>query len=185
MSHRLLKSLACAALLLATHAALAADPVAKKLYGTTADGDSVNQFTLTNAKGSTLKAIEYGATITNLVIADKAGKPGDLVLGYDTLKEYELSVPSMGNLVGRFANRIAGGTFKLSGQGTVPDTTYHLTQNQGANTLHGGFKGDRQTPVEGRGRASRRMAPRCASRSSIPMARRASQATSTSRSFIH
>ena len=119
----------------------AADPVAASAFGTTTDGTAVNQFTLTNAKGSTLRAMEYGATVLSLTVPDKAGKLGDVVLGYDTLKEYELSVPSMGNVVGRFANRIAGGTFVISGTGSAQDTRYYLSLNNGMNTLHGGFKG--------------------------------------------
>ena len=113
----------------------AADPIQIKAMGTTADDQVVNQFILTNAKGSSLRAIEYGAIVTNIYVPDKTGKMGDIVLGYDTLKEYELSVPSMGCAVGRFANRIAGGTFSLEG------TRYFLTQNNGMNTLHGGYKG--------------------------------------------
>jgi len=114
---------------------LAADPVAKKTFGVTADGETVTQFTLTNAKGSSLRAIDFGATLTGLSVPDKAGKIGDIVLGYDTLKEYEISGPSMGGIVGRFANRISGGSFKIDGVG------YYLPQNQGLNTLHGGYKG--------------------------------------------
>jgi aldose 1-epimerase len=131
-----LSKISClAALLTLATAGCAADPIVVKPFGTTADGAPINQYTLTNAKGSTLKAIEYGAGITNLSVVDKAGKFGDIVLGYDTLKEYELSVPSMGNVVGRFANRISGGSFMIDG---IP---YYLPQNNGVNTLHGGFKG--------------------------------------------
>lgn len=123
-----------------------ADPIVTKPFGATSDGTSVTQFTLTNAKGSTLKAMEYGATIMAVSVPDKDGKFGDIVLGYDTLREYELSVPSMGNVVGRFANRIAGGTFTIPGDiqngvGVRPPATYYLPQNNGMNTLHGGFKG--------------------------------------------
>ncbi len=110
-------------------------PIASQPFGETSEGVPVKQFTLTNAKGSTLTAMEFGATVTSLTVPDKNGKSGDIVLGYDTLKEYELSVPSMGCIVGRFANRIAGGTFTLDG------ATYYLPQNNGMNTLHGGFKG--------------------------------------------
>ena len=133
--------LALVAAMLSCSVACAADPITSKGFGTTADGAEVQQFTLVNAKGSTLKAIEYGASITNLLVADKAGKMGDIVLGYDTLREYELSVPSMGNVVGRYANRIAGGTFMIPGEGGGAGTRYYLAQNNGVNTLHGGFKG--------------------------------------------
>jgi aldose 1-epimerase len=112
-----------------------AEPIEMKGFGRTADGAEVKQFILTNGKGSSLRAIEFGATVTHLFVPDKGGKLGDVVLGYDSLREYELSVPSMGCIVGRYANRIAGGHFDLDG------TSYFLTQNQGMNTLHGGYKG--------------------------------------------
>ena len=128
--------------LLAGASARAADPIVTKPFDATSDGTPVNQFTLTNVKGSTLKAMEYGATVMlALSVPDKDGKFGDIVLGYNTLKEYELSVPSMGNVVGRFANRIAGGTFTIVQPDRGGTYTYHLPQNNGMNTLHGGFKG--------------------------------------------
>jgi aldose 1-epimerase len=131
-----LSKCSCVAVLLMLAAGCrAADPITVKAFGITSEGAPINQYTLTNAKGSTLKAIEYGAGITSLSVVDKAGKFGDVVLGYDTLKEYEFSVPSMGNVVGRFANRISGGSFTLDGN------PYYLAQNNGVNTLHGGFKG--------------------------------------------
>jgi aldose 1-epimerase len=137
MSHRFFcrPLLALAALLAVAASAAAADPITTQSFGATAEGTPVNQFTLTNSKGATLRAMEYGATLMSLSVPDKDGKFGDVVLGYDTLREYELSVPSMGNVVGRYANRIAGGTFTLDGN------TCYVTQNNGMNTLHGGFKG--------------------------------------------
>ncbi len=135
-SSSFLNKFSCAAaLLMLAVGCRAADPIAVSPFGITSEGAPINQYTLTNAKGSTLKAIEFGAGITSLSVVDKAGKFGDVVLGYDTLKEYELSVPSMGNVVGRFANRISGGSFAIEGK------TYYLPQNNGLNTLHGGFKG--------------------------------------------
>ena len=116
-------------------AAMAADPVEKKPFGMTADGQDVDQYILTNAKGSQLKCITYGAIITKLIVPDKNGKMGDVVLGYDEVKQYEMSVPSMCCVVGRFANRIAGGQFTIDG------TQYAVTMNQGQNCLHGGMKG--------------------------------------------
>jgi aldose 1-epimerase len=110
-------------------------PLIEKHFGTTADGQSVEQFTITNSKGSHASFITYGAICTNLFVPDKNNKFGDVVLGYDTVKEYELSVPSMCCMVGRFANRIGNATFHID------DLTYHVTANQGPNCLHGGLKG--------------------------------------------
>lgn len=52
-----------------------------------------------------------------------------------SLSEYEGKHPYFGALVGRVANRIANGQFKLDG------VTYELVVNNGPNHLHGGTKG--------------------------------------------
>ncbi len=103
-------------------------------YGTTADGQQVDQYTLTHGR-LTAKIITYGGLITELVVPDRDGKPGDIVLGFDTLDGYLGEHPYFGALVGRYANRIAGGKFSLEGQ------DYTLAQNNGPNALHGGLKG--------------------------------------------
>jgi aldose 1-epimerase len=59
----------------------------------------------------------------------------DVVLGYDTLDDYVKNPRYLGALIGRYANRIAGGKFSLNG------VEYQLGQNNGANHLHGGTKG--------------------------------------------
>ncbi len=121
--------------LLASATFAANTPIKEKHYGTTMDGQEVTQTTLTNNKGSSASFINYGAIVTNLLVPDRDGKLGDVVLGYDNLKQYELSGPSMCNLVGRFANRIGNASF------TLDNTTYQLSANQGVNTLHGGMIG--------------------------------------------
>ena len=57
------------------------------------------------------------------------------MLGYDDLASYEARPNYFGVTVGRFANRIGGGRFTLDGR------AYQLTQNDKANSLHGGAKG--------------------------------------------
>ena len=77
----------------------------------------------------------YGGRVVSLVVPDKDGKPTDVVLGFDNIKQYAdtLNSPSdYGSSVGRYANRIAGGKFTLNGQ------AYQLKQNDGPNCLHGG-----------------------------------------------
>ncbi len=66
---------------------------------------------------------------------DRAGKMGDVVLGYDTLDGYLKSNPYFGCLIGRYGNRIAKGRFVLD------DRKYALATNNGPNHLHGGLKG--------------------------------------------
>ncbi len=98
--------------------------------------DSVYKFTLKNAKGMEVKIMNYGATITNLIVPDKNGTAGDVVLGFDSLEGYlQKGNPYFGCIVGRYANRIANGKFTLDGK------TYTLAQNNDGNSLHGGLKG--------------------------------------------
>ncbi len=104
-------------------------------FGTTADGKAVTLYTLTNAKGASVQLINFGATITHLMVPDKTGKMADVVLGFDNLKQYETESPYFGCVAGRVANRIAKGTFEVDG------TAYHLAVNNGVNALHGGLKG--------------------------------------------
>jgi len=95
----------------------------------------VDQFTLTNAHGIEVGVITYGAIITVIRTPDRAGRMDDIVLGFDSLAGYLGQSPYFGAVVGRYANRIANGRFTLDG------VTYHLAQNNGPNSLHGGLKG--------------------------------------------
>ena len=92
-------------------------------------------FTLRNANGIEIKATNYGGIITSIVTPDRSGRPGDIVLGFDTIEGYLKSSPYFGAVVGRYGNRIAKGRFTLDGQ------TYSLAINNGPNHLHGGLKG--------------------------------------------
>jgi aldose 1-epimerase len=104
-------------------------------FGTTADGRTVELFTLTNAHGIQIKVTNYGGIITSLKTPDRAGRLDDIVLGYDSLTGYLRNSPYFGTIVGRYGNRIARGLFTLDG------TTYHLAVNNGPNSLHGGLRG--------------------------------------------
>jgi aldose 1-epimerase len=105
------------------------------LFGKTPDGVEVHVFTLTNSKGVEARIINYGGIVLSLKVPDRAGKMGDVVLGYETLDGYLENSPYFGCLVGRFGNRIAKGRFTLNGK------TYTLVTNNGPNALHGGIKG--------------------------------------------
>ncbi|RYG05352.1 MAG: galactose mutarotase [Chitinophagaceae bacterium] len=100
------------------------------------DGIDVVQYTLTNKNGVGVKIINYGAHVTNIIVPDKNNEMGDVVLGFDSLADYASPANSFfGAIAGRYANRIAKGTFKLDGQ------TYQLATNNNGNSLHGGLKG--------------------------------------------
>ena len=112
-----------------------AGSVSKAPFGTTKDGVAVELYTLTNDNGASVKFMSYGGIITEINVPDRWGRIGDIVLGFKTVAEYEQMSPYFGALIGRYANRIAGGKFSIDG------TEYTLATNNGANTLHGGNKG--------------------------------------------
>jgi len=107
----------------------------KRPFGKTADGTTVDLYTLTNAGGMEVKITNYGGIVVSLKVPDREGKPGDVVLGYDTLEGYLKNHPYFGCLLGRYANRIAKGRFTLNG------VVYTLARNNGEHHLHGGVKG--------------------------------------------
>jgi aldose 1-epimerase len=109
--------------------------MSRTFFGAMPDGAAVEVFTLENAGGLTLRAITYGATITELHVPDRAGRLGDVVLGNRSLEEYRSAGAFMGCAIGRFANRIAKGRFTLDGK------SYALAVNNPPNTLHGGSAG--------------------------------------------
>ena len=109
--------------------------VQKARFGTLSDGRAVDIFTLTNKNGVEARVSSWGAALVSLKIPDRTGKLADVVLGLDTAEAYEQSGTVAGASVGRYANRIAGGSFVLDG------VTYSLAKNNGPNTLHGGIKG--------------------------------------------
>lgn len=89
--------------------------------------------TMSNSKGMEMTVTNLGARVMTLLVPDKNGEKLDIVLGFDTPKEYLTSPePFFGTAVGRYGNRIAKGKFELDGQ------TYSLALNNGPNSLHGG-----------------------------------------------
>lgn len=100
------------------------------------EGTPVDRFTLTNSAGLCVEILPWGATIQSVWASDRDGVPGNVVLGFADLPAYiERNIPFFGCVAGRYANRIAGGTFTLDGQ------RYQLPTNAGSVTLHGGNRG--------------------------------------------
>jgi aldose 1-epimerase len=99
------------------------------------DGRSVREFTLDNGLGLRLQAINLGGIVTALRCPDRHGRDGNVVLGFADLADYLARNPHFGTLVGRYANRIAGGRFQIDGR------PCQLSLNDGANSLHGGVRG--------------------------------------------
>ncbi len=109
--------------------------IIKESYGKTIDGQSVDIYTLSNHNGMTVRITNYGGIIQMLTAPDKNGKYEDVVMGYDSLKNYIEATPYFGAIIGRYGNRIANGKF------TLDEVEYTLAQNNGKNHLHGGIKG--------------------------------------------
>lgn len=108
--------------------------ITKSTYGKV-EGKDVFLFTLTANDGTKVQITNYGGIVTSLFVPDRNGNLGDVVLGFDSLQGYLNGNPYFGCIVGRFANRIAGGKFELDGK------TYQLDKNNGDNHLHGGISG--------------------------------------------
>lgn len=90
---------------------------------------------LQNATNMTVNLFNYGATIKDIFLTDAKGAKHNMVLSYDNVQDYYTDEHYLGCVVGRYANRIAGGKFKLEGK------THQLSLNEKGNHLHGGFKG--------------------------------------------
>lgn len=111
---------------------------AREHFGALPDGTPVPRWTLFDEEsGASASVLGYGATLQALRLPDRTGACANVVLGFDNLTDYLERSPYFGCVVGRFANRIAGGTFELEG------TRYRLPVNDGPrpNTLHGGAPG--------------------------------------------
>ena len=129
-----MKALTCVAMLTLATTLSASATVIRATWGTTAAGQQVSLYTLTEGK-LTVRLSTLGAGIVAIETPDRHGKLADITLGFDDLKSYETDTNWFGPIVGRFGNRIAKGTFTLDGK------TYHLPINNGANSLHGGPQG--------------------------------------------
>ena len=109
--------------------------IKKKHYGNTYNGEKVKLYTLKNSNGVSLEIISYGGIITNINFPDKNGCFSNIVLGYDNLEEYEDNQSFFGAIIGRYANRIKNGSFKID------NAKINIDKNIGNNHLHGGFSG--------------------------------------------
>ncbi len=111
-------------------------------YGTLPSGKEISLFTLTNSHGLRAQVMDYGATLTSLMVPDREGQLADIVLGKDNFEGYLAGHPCFGSTCGRVAGRIGGAQFSMDG------TVYTLEANQFENTLHGGLEGFHLLPWE-------------------------------------
>ncbi|MDD5936242.1 MAG: galactose mutarotase [Clostridiales bacterium] len=108
--------------------------ITEKPFGITREGEKATLYTIANDNGMEVVVTNYGANITSIIVPGKDGKKADVVLGYDTLADYEVNPCFFGSFIGRHANRIADAKFTLNG------TTYQIEVNDGVNNLHSASK---------------------------------------------
>ncbi len=96
------------------------------------DGKSTHLFQLENKNGMLVALTNYGAKIVSVYAPDKEGNYADVVLGFNSIDDYQKYGASHGAVVGPFANRIANGRFEIDG------VVYDLPVNNGEATLHSG-----------------------------------------------
>jgi aldose 1-epimerase len=109
--------------------------IVSRPFGVLPDGRDVELCILTNGSGMQVSIATLGGIVTSLTAPDRNGQLADLVLGFDNLEDYLAGHPYFGAIVGRYGNRIAGGSF------TLDDETYTLARNNNGNNLHGGEVG--------------------------------------------
>lgn len=107
----------------------------RRSMGFLANGEEVFCCRLTNASGAYVDISTLGGCLMAIVVPDRDGTLGDVVVGYEALDAIQSEGGFMGMLIGRYANRIGGASFDLNGK------TYTLAKNNGENTLHGGNRG--------------------------------------------
>jgi aldose 1-epimerase len=120
-----------AALIVLTATVSAKTLVAKQAFGHTPEGSPVDFYSLKDGKIE-VGIMTYGGIVVSLRVPDRNGKLEDVVLGCDSVEKYVAQTAHFGGVVGRYANRIAHGTFQLDGH------TYSIPKNDGDNALHGG-----------------------------------------------
>lgn len=104
----------------------------KESFGVTPAGEQVERYTLINQKGTSASFLNLGAIWTAMLTPDRNGRLEDVVLGHDTVTACLNNSGHLGEVVGRYANRIAGAGFELNG------VAYRLSANKGTVSLHSG-----------------------------------------------
>ena len=103
-------------------------------FGRSADGREVTRWTLTAGRAR-LRVLTLGGIVQMLEVPGREGRGGNVVLGFPTAAAYDGAGRFAGALVGRVANRIAGGRFTLDGR------EHAVPADDGPNALHGGPAG--------------------------------------------
>jgi aldose 1-epimerase len=143
--------------------------ISKQYFGSTVEpytgkNTATYRYTLSNANGMSVDILTFGGIVQQINVPDRWGNTSDVVLGFKTLQDYvnydsppvtANGGPYFGELIGRYGNRIAKGTFTIDQPGVGP-VTYTVPVNNGVNSLHGGLVGFgdhiwADQPVQGNG----------------------------------
>lgn len=103
-------------------------------FGRTAEGHAARLFTL-ESDVLRVGVTDLGGRLVSIEAPDRAGRRDHVLLGFDDAATFASASGGFGGLLGRYANRIAGGRFSLDGQ------VFSLARNEGTTTLHGGPAG--------------------------------------------
>jgi len=114
--------------------------ITKLPFGKTEQGETVDLFILANNSGASVKITNYGGIITDIIVPEKNDQLGNVVMGFDKIEDYyseayKKSMPYFGAIIGRYANRINHGRFKIEGK------AYQIPCLPGDYALHGGNVG--------------------------------------------
>lgn len=102
----------------------------KEPFGITKRGEEASQYFIENNNGTRAVLTDFGVTLLSLCYGGK-----DVILGYDTLSDYETQTEYLGATVGRFAGPLEGGKLQ------VGDQIFPVTLNNGDDHIHGGTVG--------------------------------------------
>jgi len=122
------------ALIMLPATVMAKTRVDKQAFGHAPDGTPVDLYSLADSKIE-VRIMTYGGIVVSLRTPDRNGKLDDVVLGCNSVEQYVAQTAHFGGIIGRYANRIAHGSFQLDVH------TYSIPKNDGDNALHGGIRG--------------------------------------------
>ncbi len=110
--------------------------IEKSQFGTLPTGESVTKYALQNAAGMEVHVMDYGATVTSILLPNADGTKDNIVCGFNSVEsyfteQYLANAPFFGSTVGRYCSTIKGAQY-----GDIK-----LTVNCGDDNLHGGTVG--------------------------------------------
>ena len=104
-------------------------------FRTEVDGKKTDLYILRNKNNMEVCITNFGGRIVSVMVPDKDGQMRDVVLGFDSIRDYISKPSDFGASIGRYANRINQGKFTLDG------VEYQLPRNNYGHCLHGGPQG--------------------------------------------